>query len=268
MSATTGCGHQSGATAPVAAPQVAPGTVVSLDALTPFFVPGEAITWELSYHGIEGGRARLAVGEPGLVGDRQLVALRAEAETSGIAARIKLIRDYVSSWVDVTSGAPVRTESEALFGERHTVIATTWRGAEQLAELVVREQQGDERSKRRKLPSVRTHDPLSAILMLRRWDAPTGARAAFYTLGGQRLWRTELVVEARESIDCPIGTRAAIRIAGVSTRMTPAFADDLSKKPRTFTLWLSDDAQRIPLRVAAHTELGDVMIDATSYSAP
>ena len=46
---------------------------------------------------------------------------------------------------------------------------------------------------------------------------------------------------------------------------TPVETD---KPMRTFTVWLSDDADRVPLRVLASTELGDVTVDLTDYSRP
>jgi hypothetical protein len=39
-----------------------------------------------------------------------------------------------------------------------------------------------------------------------------------------------------------------------------------SDKPaRTFTVWLSDDADRVPLKVSAKTELGDIVMVLTDY---
>jgi hypothetical protein len=42
-----------------------------------------------------------------------------------------------------------------------------------------------------------------------------------------------------------------------------------SNKPtRTFSVWLSDDADRVPLKMVGHTELGDVTMDLTEYNRP
>ena len=42
----------------------------------------------------------------------------------------------------------------------------------------------------------------------------------------------------------------------------------LTEAVRTFTVYLSDDADRVPLKVVAHTELGDVVMNLTDYSRP
>src|SRR5438045_9570543 len=44
----------------------------------PFFVPGETLTWDVSFSGIAGGRARLAVGAVGNEAGRRLRVLRRE----------------------------------------------------------------------------------------------------------------------------------------------------------------------------------------------
>ena len=38
------------------------------------------------------------------------------------------------------------------------------------------------------------------------------------------------------------------------------------KATRTFSVWLSDDADRVPLRVVGHTELGDVTMELVEYT--
>jgi len=46
-------------------------------------------------------------------------------------------------------------------------------------------------------------------------------------------------------------------------------APQKSNKPaRSFRVWLSDDADRVPLKVTAKTELGDVVMDLTEYNRP
>ena len=264
------CGRSAslqGATSAIA-PAAAGGQPVSLDEVAPYFVAGEQITWEVTFLGIEGGRARLAVGAPGQVGGRRVVAVVAQAESSGILAAVKRVRDDVSSWIDVESGIPTRTESEIeMKGKRLRVMATR-RVGKAIADLLVSRSGGAEVKREQALPSRETHDPISAILLLRSFTAPVGARARFHTLGGLRLWRTDLVVEGKDVVEAPLGRRAALRVSGVSRRLNCAMAEDAGHKPRSFVVWLSDDAQRIPLRVVARTEYGDIEIRATSYEAP
>ena len=57
-----------------------------------------------------------------------------------------------------------------------------------------------------------------------------------------------------------------------SRRVVPREAEPrrsrATKPTRTFDVWLSDDADRVPLKMTAHTELGDVAMDLTEYNRP
>ncbi len=237
----------------------------------PFFIPGETMTWDVTFAGIEGGRARLAVGQVGDEDGRRLVVLHADAESAGIAAMLAQTHDSVQSWIDVESGIPARTESATTGTGKPLVVHAERVAGEPVADVQIFSEKSGEKGIRKKtrLPTVRTHDPLSALLALRGWKAPRGGRVTVYSLGGTRVWRNVFTVEGREDVDGPLGRRAAIRIRGVATRITPVtLVDDNSKPPRTFTVWLTDDRERIPIRLTAHTELGDVVANATSYVPP
>jgi hypothetical protein len=261
------CGSGAGSAAvqtPASLPAVEPN--VRLEELQPYFVAGEQITWEVSYLGMQGGRARLAVGTPGLVEGKRMISVVAEAESAGIFAAIKRVRDSVSSWIDVGSGLPWKTISIVEMKGKMLEVKAVRRDGEPIADLQVK-REGKESKETKHLPSLQTHDPVSAILVLRSWNAPLGSRGAFNTLGGLRVWRTDVVVEAREEIGCPFGKRQAVRISGVSRRMVGGHPDK-RHKPRSFTMWMSEDAQRIPLRIVAKTEYGEIEVLATSYEAP
>jgi hypothetical protein len=248
----------------------ATGPVEELGRGTPHLIAGESFTWKVTFKGFEGGRARLAVGAPGSFEGAEVIVVQAEAESSGLFAAIKQVHDNVASWIDVESGMPRRTESASdLDGKRQVVHTVRTPDSPRVEQTVWRYGRTTRETKRRAtLPSLYVHDPLSSLFLLRAWPARDGARARFWTLGGTRLWKTDLAVEGRETVDTPLGARPCVKISGVSTRMLSATHADRKKKPRTFTVWMSDDAQRIPIKIAAHTEYGDILVTAMSYEAP
>lgn len=268
VATSTGCTASRTAAAAVA-PTVAP---MPFPSLKPFFVAGEAITWDITMSGIQGARARLAVGEPSDADGKRVVVLRAEAESSGIAVLIKEVRSSMASWIDADSGVPSRSESDS-FGIGDTLLVHADRVREADGEpaadfKISRKSKEGIQEKHQRLPVFETHDPLSATLVLRAWNAPKGTRALLYSLGGVRLWKTVLTIEGHEEMRTAVGKRRTVRIAGVSTRLKPSFEEDKSKPPRTFTIWVSDDDQRIPVKIAAKTEMGDIVAAATSYESP
>jgi hypothetical protein len=236
----------------------------------PYFIPGENITWDVSFAGIHGGRARLAVGAIGDEDGRRLVILRAEAESSGVVSLLRETHDSIASWIDADTGLPTRTEASSSGAGRPVVVHTERVRGAPMASLRIwssSSKSGEEGArKQQKLPSMDTHDPLSVLLALRSWAAPLGGHTTVYSLGGLRVWKNLFVVEGSEEIEGPLGKRQATKIRGVSTRVTAALTDDTSRPPRTFTVWFSEDAQRIPVRFTAHTEFGDVVAQATSYT--
>jgi hypothetical protein len=233
----------------------------------PHYVPGEAFTWKVTFKGFEGGRARLAVGQPGEVDGANVIVVQAQAESSGLFAAVKQVHDDAASWIDVATGAPRRSESESNLDGKQVVVHTAWRHDLGRAEQTIWKRDR-KREKIVRLPAGGVHDPMSSLLVIRGWDAGEGSRGVFFTLGGTRLWRTELTVRGRETVASVVGERPCLRIDGVSTRMMSTAREDRKQKPRTFTVWLTDDAERIPVRIAAHTEYGDIMVDLTSYDAP
>ena len=85
---------------------------------------------------------------------------------------------------------------------------------------------------------------------------------------GRRLWRIDMTYVGEETIGGALGNRRAIVLEGKGYRARGDMAVDEAKPGRTFRVWLSDDADRVPLKVTATTELGEVVMDLTEYQRP
>ena len=241
---------------------------VSLDGVHPLYQLGEAFTWEVTFRGVEGGRARMAIGEPTLVDGKKVLALHADAESSGLLAVVKTIHDEVFAWIDADTGLPLRTVGNSNTSGKELHAEASFDHAGHRAEVAYTIASGALQKTGRRLPASTTYDPLGVILVLRGWAAPDGARTVLHTLGGRTVWRTELAVDGREVRETRLGKLPCIRMSGTSWRLTGALAVDTKKEPRRFTVWMSDDARRLPLEIVAHTELGDLDVVLTSYDAP
>jgi hypothetical protein len=100
---------------------------------------------------------------------------------------------------------------------------------------------------------------------MRIWEGERDAQRRLFIVGGRRLWRTDVTWVGRETIGTELGNVNAIRLDGVSVRVDHKLRVHRTAKPRTFSVWMSDDADRVPLRVTAMTELGEVEILLTGY---
>jgi len=87
-------------------------------------------------------------------------------------------------------------------------------------------------------------------------------------VGGRRMWRVDVKYVGIETIGSPVGNRRAVHMSGEAYKAKPNLALDGAKATRTFDVWVSDDADHVPLKMSAHTELGDVEMDLTEYSRP
>lgn len=269
VAGTGGCGSSVPPLALTAEARPFTGPPVPLEVAAPFFVAGENMYWELSLHGVVGGEAVISVGSPGLLNDRQAIVVRSRVTSSGVARLIKTIRDDVTTWIDLESSLPVHISSKLKFGDRETDIETHFRDNKTGFDYEYQRHGKSTHKRAQPIPEgVPVHDAHSVIGVLRAWEPADGTRAYFYVVGGRRIWHNTIVFVGRGAIRTAMGTFPAIRIDGIATRLTSRLAVDERKKPRSYSVWFSDDANRVPLRMTASTEYGPVQAELVDYDRP
>jgi hypothetical protein len=223
--------------------------------------PGEAFTFKFSVGPIEGGRARMSVGLPTQKDGRRLVAVHGQAETSPWLALVARMNDDYQLVLDASTLLPLQVHSIER-GIRERTIKSAVNG--RVIDLAF--VRGREAGRARKIvPSV-VRDPLSGLFAVRAAPLADGDRLEMLILDETALWRTSMVVhrDATVRLEGESEARRAIRLDGVNLRI-----DDSGRptglKPRPFTVWLSDDADRVLLRMEAQIDLGLASIELTSY---
>ena len=231
-------------------------------------VPGESMAFEVRLAGILAGEAQLAVGEIGIVDGHRAVVVKSRAATAGAAALIKRITDEATTVIDVDTGHPLSLETAVDLGGKQTFATATFAG--RIANVTYR--RSDEPTPHATRIDFRTealHDTHSAMAALRGWRAAPGTQRTVYVVGGRRLWRVDMTFVGTETIGTAVGgNRRAVIFDGSSYRARRDLSIESNKPARTFRVWLSDDADRVPLKVTAKTELGDVVMDLTEYNRP
>jgi hypothetical protein len=88
-------------------------------------------------------------------------------------------------------------------------------------------------------------DALSALFVLRAMTLKPGTRISMPVCLSDVVYQVTATVGSRENVETGLGTRPAYRVTPVVT--------DAAGKPagRGMALWLSDDAQRLPLAVGS-----------------
>jgi hypothetical protein len=229
--------------------------------------PGESMSYDIQVAGVLVGEAQLAVGDIGMVGGKKAIIVKSRAATAGVAAVVKKIVDESTTVIDVETGHPLQVDTYVVTGEKTTSATAKFEG--RLAHVTY---QHSNEAKPRKLDiDFRTealHDMHSAMANLRGWRAAPGTTRPIFIVGGRRLWRIDMTYVGEDTVASAVGSRRAVVFEGKSYRARRDLGLEAPKPSRTFKVWLSDDADRVPLRCVAHTELGDLTMDLTEYQRP
>jgi hypothetical protein len=234
--------------------------------------PGESMTYEVRLAGLVAGEAQLAVGELGAYQGHRAVVVKSRAATAGAAALIRHIADEATTVIDLDTGRPLALDTVVEQGDSRSTASAKF--TDNVADITYVRSDDDQPHHLRidfgkgaaASAGIQVHDAHSAMAQLRGWRPAPGTRRTVFVVGGRRLWRIDVTYAGQDTVGSAIGNRRAIRLFGESYRARPDFSPETSRPTRTFTVWLSDDADRVPLKVAARTELGDVVMNLTEYN--
>jgi hypothetical protein len=229
--------------------------------------PGESMAFEIRVGGVLAGDAAMAVGEVGEFEGKRAVVVKSRAQTAGAAALLKHIADEAQTVIDVDTGRPLQLETHVEMGDKKTDATARFSGP--IADVTYT-RSGDPEPHKYKLNfgTNTVHDTHSAMAQVRGWKGKPGETRSVFVVGGRRLWRVDVKYLGDETIGTELGNRRTVKFEGQSFRARADFKVESNSPARTFTVWLSDDGDRVPLRVVAHTELGDLTVDLTEYNRP
>jgi len=176
--------------------------------------------------------------------DHDGVFLNVTAQTTGAAAALFVARDQVDSYVDPKSFLPFRTVMNLVEGRRRLNQTLTFDQNTGIATI--------DNGTRLELP-VGTHDYVSFFYVMRTFNFVAKKRNAV----------SVLVENKPKTLFVELLKREAIQLGG---RSVPALAlsitsDDPPADKYQFRMWISDDRQRMPLRLTCTTKLGPLRAD-------
>ncbi|HEY3025414.1 MAG TPA: DUF3108 domain-containing protein, partial [Pyrinomonadaceae bacterium] len=166
------------------------------------------------------------------------------AQTTNAAQRMFFANDQISSYVDPATLLPFRTELNLVEGNRR--LNRTW-AIDQDRGLAI----GDN-GERTEVP-VGTYDLVSVLYAMRSLDLAPPKRNAVSVLINNRPKTLFITSLGRETID--LGGQ---KVPAVKISLT---TDDPQSDKFQLRGWISADDRRLPLRLTAMTELGDLRAD-------
>ena len=176
--------------------------------------------------------------------ERDGVFLEVTAQTTGAASRIFVAKDQIESYVDPKSLMPYRTVMNLAEGGRRLSQV-----------LTVSQETGtvtSDKGLKVDVP-VGTHDYLSFFYVVRTLTFVSGRRNAVSMLVENKPKTVYVDALPRESIQ--LGPR---RVQTIPLKLT---TDDPEPDKYQLRMWLSDDRQRLPLRITCTTKLGPLRAD-------
>jgi hypothetical protein len=105
---------------------------------------------------------------------------------------------------------------------------------------------------------------LAALLLLRSMRLHDGDKLDLVVLDGSAFYQGTMEVLAHEALTTPLGSQKAIKIQCRGERIANG-GQKIGRPPRFGTVWVSDDAGRVPLRIEGETELGKAEFVLTSF---
>jgi len=226
--AACGCNHLPVSTAAAATAATAAPREVSVPML---LVPQETMEFAVTFRGMKIATVQTAIGKQGWVEGKRAIIVKSRGKTDGLIALLGDLRWELESTIDLDRGYPLHDHEEAwaeLAGEKnHDDDKHDWT-------------EDDDR-----------HDLHSAIGTLRGWHPTPGEeREVRMHLGGGSFGVTIQPAGRARIVDRP-----ALRY------------DGLANGSHKFSIWVSDDASRVPLAGETETELGTVAVELVDYGA-
>lgn len=236
-------------------------------AASPIAAVGEQMTYQVSLHGVS--LAELAIDVTGIVpiGNAAALVVEARVDTQALASLVSSVHDRFTTWIDVLTGRPLQFHAR----EAATV------GASALEETIaqfapgqypVRLVVGSAAAGTEETQVVRgtPFDFAAFLIFLRGWEAPAGSELTVDIMRSRFVWRVRIVVGKRGNLDTALGDLPVVRFEGEGVRLMRDGTVDPTSDRRRFTIWISDDADRVPVKLAAHTDYGDVLLELTDYT--
>lgn len=176
--------------------------------------------------------------------ERDGLYLTVNAQTTNALARVFVARDLIDSYVDPKALLPYRTVFKLIEGPRRVNQTLTY--SQETGAAVI------EGTGKIDVP-VGTHDYVSFLYALRTLNLTPNKRIAVSMLVENKPKTIFVASLKREPI-------------GLGERVVPAIAlsittDDPEPDKYQLRIWISDDNRRLPLRIAATTQLGPLRAD-------
>jgi hypothetical protein len=220
------------------------------------FATGERLSFRISYLHLTAGHATLSI-EPGPPESPHALRFVAEARSEGFFAwllRFRVDDRTVAAW-DPASGCSLGIEKHLLEGRARRDQTVVFDGKE----VLVRDPKIEEERFEVAPCSV---DVLSALYVARVRGVPATGRLELPAFDNGKRYVLGVRFLKRERLDLPLPLGRGVPVLVVEPQLV--LGSGLFVREGRLTVWLTDDARRIPVRLRAKVPIGSVSADLES----
>lgn len=209
------------------------------------------LEYRVAWNGIPAGSGVVSIAAGNDAG-RDTVAVSAQASTNAFVSLFWSFRGALETTMLADGPAPLRFDYRRDLNGRPHATTIDFDGAHAHG---VYEHSGE----RREADLFDVVDPVTAVFRARASDARPGDALWHDVWTGEVRYLVRLDIVARETVEVPAGRFAALRVVPHLWRIEGRPAPDT--RLRRATIWVTDDAQHVPLRIRSKVFVGSVSVD-------
>lgn len=250
-------------------PTVAPAAPAAFGDGPPLATPGERMTYRVELRGVELAVMNLAVGDLTEIGGKQTVVVQVHAKSVGLVQMLAAIDDTFTSWIDVTTGRSLRFtvdeyETNSKVNIEHTIADLAGRAGERVP-ITFALNDAPPQPEPQKVRFADVWDYNSFLIGLRSWEGTVGTAVKLEVLRSRFLWAMDIKLAGKEKLATELGELPTLRIDAHTFKLTRDGVKDTTSDERDMSIWISDDNDRVPLKLTARTDYGDVKMEIVDY---
>lgn len=237
----------------------------------PLVTLGERMLYRVSLKGLELAAYELSVGEVVDLDGKKVVQVQGHAKLAGIAAWFNnKVDDKLTSWLDVGTGRSVRFQVDE-YGTgsndiEHSTIDIAKRAGDSVP-VMFHINDAEAKAEPQKVTLPDTWDLNSFLVVLRAWEGETGTKQTLEVFRSRFLWKMDVTIRGKTKLETELGNLPALRFDAHVVKLDRNGQKYPDTDERDFSLWISDDAGRVPLQINAKTDYGDVTMKIVEYQA-
>jgi hypothetical protein len=219
--------------------------------LNEVFKPGEVLSYEMSYGWVKGGEASLSLSSATFQG-KNVYHVKAVGKTTGVAHTLYKVRDTYESYFDPETGRPFKSVMDLKEGD--------YRNFNEVYYYHDKKMLLSSKSGKKEMTNE-IFDIVSAFYHLRKSlsNLKSGDKVVIHTYFNDSPWDLVVRFKGIETIKTDLGKISCMKFKPLVEK--GSFEDE-----DALDIWISNDNNRIPVRIKMKLFVGSFKTDLTQYS--